>query len=107
MPFANVKSRDFLFKMFIKIYVDNIYDYKNACPICRGFEKVVYKYTNTKMQNSVGFCLPNLFCIWCFGIQLLLQSVIQQGLMEAALYPKVHCGFLNAKVYHKGWLLRN
>lgn len=55
MPFANVNSRDFLFKIFIKIYVDNIYDYKNTCPICRGFEKVVYKYTNTKMQKSVGF----------------------------------------------------
>lgn len=96
---ANVNSRDFLFKMFIKIYVDNISYYKSACPICRDFEKVVYKHTNTQMQNSVGFCFTSVFYIWCFEVKLLLQSIVQQDLMETTLYPEVNCGFLNTTVY--------
>lgn len=73
---TNVHSMDFLFKTSIKIYVDNFSYYKSACRICRDFEKAVYKHTNTQMQNSVGFCFTSVFYIQCFGIQLLLQSII-------------------------------
>lgn len=93
MPFSNVaifqcELKDFSIKMVIKIYVDNIYDHKNACPICRGFENVVYK-----AQNSVGVWLLSLLYIWCFGIPFLHLSVIEQDMMETALYTKVHCNF--------------
>lgn len=94
-----VNSSNILFKMFIKIYVDNIYDYKNTCPICRGFEKVVYKYTNTKMQKLCGVLPPQsllLSVLWnpiaasvCNSARLDGNSFIPKGSLWHSKYLSI------------------